>query len=143
MALEGLVQCARPGGTVVVGDVDGHGLWNHPMDAVVESGLGTLAAALDGAFDFYMGRKLYGLALECGLDDVQVRIEPYHLYARSIAATALDNWRSKLETVKPRVVDAFGGEPAYDTFCVAYLALLEDPAVLSYDVLITVQGTKP
>jgi ubiquinone/menaquinone biosynthesis C-methylase UbiE len=137
-----LVRVTRPGGKVVVGEVDGHGLFHHPMPPIVEDGLAKLQRALQGRFDPLAGRKLYHRFRKAGLQSVTVHMLPYHLYAQAISPVQLENWRIKLDTLRRAGALALGGESQYDDFARAFLELLEDPDSLTYSVLIMVEGVR-
>ncbi len=138
-----LVELARPGGKVVAGEVDGHGLFHWPVPPGVAAGMARFEAALCGVFDPYAGRKLYHRFRRAGLAHVRVHVLPYHVLADTITETQLFNWRLKLDTLRPIGVRALGGEAVYDAFARDYLAMLQDPDALTYSVLILVEGIRP
>lgn len=142
-ALERLTALARPGGKVVVGEVDGHGLFHWPMPPAVARGLQAFEAALQGVFDPYAGRKLYHRFRKAGLEQVQVHVQPYHVLADEVNETQLFNWRLKLQTLRPIGVKALGSAEAYDAFAAEYLEMLRDPDALTYSVLFLVEGVRP
>lgn len=142
-ALARLAALARPGGKVVVGEVDGHGLFHWPLPPRVAAGLPRFEAALSGVFDPYAGRKLYHRFRRAGLERVKVHVQPYHLYTDAFPEEQRLNWRLKLETLRPAGVRALGGEAEYDAFATEYLRMLEDPEVLTYSVLVLVEGVRP
>ncbi len=141
-ALASLVSLARPGGKVVVGEVDGHGLFHWPMPSGVTRGLARFEQALQGLFDPYAGRKLYHRFRKAGLEQVKVYIQPYHVLADAVTETQLFNWRLKIQTLRPVGVKAFGSAEAYDAFAAEYLAMLQDPEALTYSVLFLVEGVR-
>lgn len=141
-ALQRLVQVTRPGGKIVVGEVDGHGLFHWPMPPAVAQGLSRFEAALQGVFDPYAGRKLYHRFRKAGLVDVKVHIQPYHVLADAVTETQLFNWKLKVQTLRPVGVKAFGSPEAYDAFAAEYLAMLQDPNALTYSVLFLVEGVR-
>jgi ubiquinone/menaquinone biosynthesis C-methylase UbiE len=140
LALRRLVELARPGGKVVVGEVDGHGLFHWPLRPVVAQGMERFEAALRDVFDPYAGRKLYHRFRQAGLTQVKPHVLPYHVLADEVTPAQLFNWRLKLQTLRPIGIRALGGEAAYDAFAAEYLAMLQDPDALTYSVLILVEG---
>lgn len=142
LALARLAALARPGGKVVVGEVDGHGLFHWPVPPALAEAMPRFEAALRGVFDPYAGRKLYHRFRRCGLRDVKVHVLPYHVLAGEVSATQVFNWQVKLDTLRPIGARALGGEAAYDAFARDYLALLRDPDALTYSVLILVEGVR-
>jgi ubiquinone/menaquinone biosynthesis C-methylase UbiE len=142
-ALERLSVLARPGGKVVVGEVDGHGLFHWPMPPAVARGLQAFEAALPGVFDPYAGRKLYHRFRKAGLERVRVHVQPYHVLTDQVNEAQLFNWRLKLQTLRPLCLKALGGAEDYDAFAAEFLAMLRDPDALTYSVLFLVEGVRP
>jgi SAM-dependent methyltransferase len=139
---DNLVRAARVGGRVVVGDLDGNGLQHYPMAPELEQGLVKLVHTLADRFDPFAGRKLFTRARRAGLGDIRVHLLPYHVYAGSISASALPNWRQKLEVVEPAALAAFGGAEAYQRFVNLFLDHLQDPDSFTYSTLILVSGNR-
>ncbi len=143
-AVAHLVQLLRPGGKLVVADLDGNGLFHYPIDPTLEATLNKLAQGLRGVFDPFAGRKLYHRFRRAGLGSIRVHALPYHLYAGAAPDEAMRNWELKMQTLRPRGIRALGGrEQEYDQFALEYLKLLRDPEVLNYSVLFLVEGIKP
>lgn len=141
-ALRELVARTRPGGKVVLGDLDGNGLFHFPLPPHLEAGLATLQRAIAGRFDPFVGRKLFHYARRAGLERLKVHLLPYHLYAGTAPAAHVENWATKFRILAPVGVRAFGGQAAYVEFCRQFLALLEDPDAFTYSVLVFVEGTR-
>ena len=137
-----LTRLLRPGGKIVVGDLDGNGIFHYPISPSLEKRLGLVISGLKGRLDPHAGRKLYHRFRMAGLADVKVAVMPYHLYCNAIGQGDLDNWRLKLETLRPIGEAALGGAKAYRSFSKEYLELLRDPDALSYSLLFMVQGLK-
>jgi len=141
-ALAALGRLARPGGKVVVGEVDGHGLWHWPLPPRVAEVLPRLEAILGRAFDPCAGRKLYHRFRRAGLQRVKVHVLPYHLYTDSFSEAQRLNWGLKLDSLG-RLGRKHLGEAAWNAFARDYLAMLEDPDVLTYSVVIFAEGVRP
>jgi ubiquinone/menaquinone biosynthesis C-methylase UbiE len=140
-ALARLARLVRPGGKVVVGEVDGHGLNHWPLPPLVAEVLSRFEAVLGRAFDPYAGRKLYHRFRRAGLEGVRVHLEPYHLYTDGISEVQLSSWRLKLQNLRPLGQKALGAGP-WDAFAAAYLEMLQDPDTLTYSVLVFVEGVR-
>jgi ubiquinone/menaquinone biosynthesis C-methylase UbiE len=142
VALEHLVEHARVGGTVVVGDGDGHGAQHFPIEPEVEAWLARVFRALEGQFDPYAGRKLYHRFKKGGLGNVRVHVEPYHLYAGVAPAAAMDNWEQKFRMVKPKVAHDRESAADFERYSERFLSMLRDENVFTYSVLLLVSGTR-
>lgn len=140
-ALTRLARLVRPGGKVVVGEVDGHGLFHWPLPPRVAEVLPRFEAVLGRAFDPYAGRKLYHRFRRVGLEAIRVHVESYHLYADAISEVQLSSWRLKLEKLRPLGIRALGARD-WDAFSAEYLAMLQDPDTLTYSVLLFVEGVR-
>ena len=138
-----LAALVRPGGKLVVGDLDGNGTFHYPISPELESSVGKLQDALEGSFDPYAGRKLYHRFHKLGLVPNSVHLLPYHLYAGSIPAGDLMNWKAKLGALRARAPSAVGGTQAFDRLAKGFLDLLQSPEVLTYSVLFLVEWTRP
>lgn len=142
-ALHELARLARPGGRVVVSEIDGFGLGYWPEPAAVRAGRDTFLAALASTgFDLFIGRKLFGLFLEAGLTDVHVHLSPFHVTAGAADARLLDDWRTRFDALSPVMEQAFGGAAPYRAFANAYLELLADERAFKYSVILTVEGNR-
>jgi SAM-dependent methyltransferase len=137
-----LFRVLRPGGTVVLQDLDGQFVWNYPEDQELKNNITLVLAALGSTgFDPFVGRKLYHMALAAGFRDLRVAVEPYHLYAGTINDEHYEQWALKLDILRPKLVKLLG-EIEADEMVTRFLAYLQDPTTLSYSILFTVTGRK-
>jgi len=143
-ALAELVRIARPGATIAIVDIDGLGAHNWPEPGVVTHGLAALERALARTgFDLYVGRKLFNLFSEAGLEDVSVRVVENYVAAGRCTEVLLADWRQRLLALRPVALEEWPDEAGYDAFARAYLEMLESPSVLKYDMLVLTRGRKP
>jgi SAM-dependent methyltransferase len=138
-----LFRVVRPGGKLVVGDVDDHGLRHHPEPPLVTDGLARVTRALEGRFDPRMGRRLYHLVHRLDVEDIRVHLLPYHVYAGRASEDDLANWKTKWEVIRPVAVTAFDVEHDYDRFVEAFMAVLEDEEAFTYSTLVLVEARRP
>lgn len=142
-AVAEMIRITRPGGTVAVADIDGHGLAFWPRPAVVEEGLPLLMRALESTgFDFYVGRKLFTWFRQAGLKDVQVHLSSLYVSAGTDERLHAD-YTQRFEVLAPIAIKTFGDERRYWEFAKAYLSLLADPDALKYAVVLTAVGRRP
>jgi ubiquinone/menaquinone biosynthesis C-methylase UbiE len=141
-ALANLVRSAKPGGKVVVIDLDSNGTIHFPIVEDVEVGLEHVLRALEGRFDPHAGRKLYSRFRRSGLADILVHLEPYNVYAGAAPPEALANWSEKLRVIRPHAMRGFASEAAFDLWASRFLGSLRDPEVFTYSVLVVVEGVR-
>jgi ubiquinone/menaquinone biosynthesis C-methylase UbiE len=138
-----LVRVTRPGGKVVVGDVDGVSLANWPFPAEVKEGMERIVEAVSRTgFDLFIGRKLYSLFRKAGLEEVRVRLYPHYVIAGPADARMLEDWRIRFETLAPIAQSAFPSAQTYRAVVDGFLTLLADPDALKYSVLLVTEGTR-
>jgi SAM-dependent methyltransferase len=143
-AVAELVRVCRPGGTVLLQDLDGQLLWHYPEDPVLQSALEKSIARLgDTGFDPFVGRKLFWLARRAGLENLKVQVESYHLIAGEIAPDVLKQWELKLEIAQPQMSRVFGSETEAREHSRRFLDYLRRPDTLTYSTVFTVTGEKP
>lgn len=143
-ALSELMRVTRQGGTVCVSEVDGAGLWSHPISPRVEQGLIKLQAALaTTGFDPYSGRKMFSHFRRAGLENVRVRVSPFYVHAGRASDRFLSDWETRFRTIRLLAESAFGGPEPYQAFVEEYLGLLRNPDALKYAVVLVTFGTMP
>jgi SAM-dependent methyltransferase len=139
-----MVRVCKPGGTVLMQDLDGQLVWHYPEDALMQQTVSRVLSSLQqSGFDPYVGRKLFWLGRNAGLDNVRVKVEPYHLIAGAIDSTQFKQWELKLEIAKPRMQDALGSGYEADEEVRRFLSYLRRPDTLTYSNVFTVAGDKP
>ena len=139
-----MVRVCRPGGTVLLQDLDGQLLWNYPEDPVVQHAVEKVVAGLASTgFDPFVGRKLFSLAHKAGLKNIEVQVECYHLIAGEIDLRILKQWELKLEIAVPWIARIVGDERAASELAQRFLEYLRRPDTLTYSNVFTVTGVKP
>ncbi|MBZ4334065.1 methyltransferase domain-containing protein [Corallococcus interemptor] len=144
VALAELIRVTRPGGRVVVSDIDGLGFQNWPFPEHLRVGTERIVEALAArGFDLYVGRKLYSEFRRAGLTDVRVHLMPFYLSPGAAEARLVRDWKTRFEALAPVGAAALGGMEPYQAHCADFLAMLEDPEGLKYAVTLVTEGTKP
>ncbi len=138
-----LVRVAKPGSKVVLGDLDGNGVFHYPKSDRLELPLRKFLRALDGRFDPYMGRKLYAISRQAGLEDIDVHSSTYRVFAGRASDRDIENWETKFIELQSAGEAALGGRKPYQSFVREYIGHLKDPDTFTYSVLFLVQGRKP
>lgn len=139
-----MFRACRPGGKVVLQDLDGQLLWHDPAPPSLLANIEKVVASLAATgFDPFTGRKLRALALRAGFLNVQVAIEPYHLIAGAIDPVERRHWEAKLEIARPLIGEAMGSDAEAEGLMQSLLSFFDDPETLTYSILFTVTGEKP
>jgi ubiquinone/menaquinone biosynthesis C-methylase UbiE len=143
-AVAEMVRVCRPGGVVLMQDLDGQFVWHYPEDPLVQHTLERIMNGLaQNGFDPIAGRKLFWLARNAGLKNIQVRVECYHLIAGDIDPTVLEQWKLKLQIARPYLRQVLGSEQEVDQQIQRFLAYLSRTDTLTYSNVFTVTGEKP
>jgi SAM-dependent methyltransferase len=143
-AVSEMARVCKPGGTVLLQDLDGQLLWHYPEDPGVKRTLEKVVAALaTTGFDPFVGRKLFWLAQNAGLTNINVQVECYHLIAGEPDSNILKQWELKLEIARPQMSQVLGSESEAKKQSQAFLDFLRQPDTLTYSTVFTVTGEKP
>src|SRR2546425_1959812 len=143
-AVAEMVRVCRPGGVVLLQDLDGQLLWHYPEDPLVQGMVGKVVAALAATgFDPFVGRKLFWLARMAGLKNLNAQVECYHLIVGEIDPLILQQWELKLEIARPQLVRALGSEGEALQQTRRFLEYLSRPDTLTYSTMFTITGEKP
>ncbi len=138
-----LIRVTRPGGRVVVSEIDGQGLNNWPLTGALAEGVRCFQRGLESqGFDLFVGRKLFHAFRRAGLRDVRVHLAPQYIVAGTADARFIADWETRFAALAPAVTPAFGSEAAYREFCQDYLHMLSDPDTLKYSVLVVTEGVR-
>jgi SAM-dependent methyltransferase len=141
-AVREMVRVCRPGGTVLLQDLDGQLVWHHPVDLTMQSQLSQVMTYLaPTGFDPFVGRKLFQLARDADLQHLTVEVEPYHLVAGECSPREIMRWRSKLNIARPTIAQALGEHVASEAIA-RFIDYLRRPDTLSYSIMFTVRGRK-
>jgi SAM-dependent methyltransferase len=134
-----MARVCKSGGRVILQDLDGQLVWHYP----VPDFQGELQTVLDEmsktGHDVLVGRKLFSFAKAAGLTNIQVRLDPYHLYAGRVNEKELNEWELKLDIASPLIEKVYNTKKAVE-LKQKFLAYLLDENTLTYSVLFTVTG---
>jgi len=143
-AMDEIVRVCRPGGTVLLQDLDGQLLWNYPEEPGLQSALDQVLGALGKTgFDPFVGRKLFRLAQRAGLENLKVQVECYHLIAGEPSRHILEQWKLKLDIALPQITQVLGSERKAQKKIDRFIEYLSRPDTLTYSNVFTVTGEKP
>lgn len=135
-----MVRVLKPGGTLVVIDIDGATMNLYPQTPAVAEGLQKWAAYPD--HDCFVGRKLPSLLLEAGLMSVSWRIE-------TVAWSGTDNqeqWemmRTIFQNASAIYAKVLGGKEKQERFVKEYLECMKLPQSVYFFNKFIVSAIKP
>jgi SAM-dependent methyltransferase len=142
-AVKEMVRVCKPGGTVLLQDLDGQLLWHYPEDPMVQGTVEKVVRALSSTgFDPFVGRKLFSLAHGAGLKNIDVQVECYHLIAGQVEPAILEQWELKLEIAAPQLARLLGSEREAREQSRRFLEYLCRQDTLTYSTVFTVSGEK-
>lgn len=142
-AVAEMVRVCKPGGLVLLQDLDGQLLWHYPEEVSVQRAIEKVLAALaPTGFDPFVGRKLFWLGQKAGLKKLDVQVESYHLIAGAIEQRLLKQWELKLDIAKSQMAKALGSKAEAEEQIQRFLEYLGRPDTLTYSVQFTVTGRK-
>ena len=100
--LQELKRITKPGGKVVVVDIDGNCVFHYPIDTELEKAIQetVLIANKITGWDPYVGRKLYNFFYQTGFKDIKVDILPYNQVIGEPSPEVYKLWEMKINTVK-------------------------------------------
>jgi ubiquinone/menaquinone biosynthesis C-methylase UbiE len=142
-AVREMARVCRPGGRVLLQDLDGQLLWHYPRDAELERQVtATLAVLARTGFDPFAGRKLYHHCYSTGLTQLSSHVEVYHHYAGAIDAENERLWDLKLDIALPAAAVALGSEREALALKTRFSSYLRRPDTFTYSNLVTVVGVR-
>lgn len=145
-AFDELYRIVKPGGKLIVGDLDYNCMTHYPLDSQTEKELLSLVKTLqeNHLFNPYAGRMLYSFFHRAQLDDLKVHFYAHHLFYGDLPKTDEFNWLAKLDRMIEHQSD---GTIHFDFdlkgFKQKFFQFLKSPERFSYTPLILVEGKRP
>lgn len=140
-----LMRVTKPGGKLVIGDLDHNVLNHYPLNLDLELQLQELVKVLEEKklWDPYAGRKLYSFFHKNSFKDIRVHLIAHHLVYGEASTRDLENLKAKLDQMcelqKKGTLDL-----SFDmsVFSEKFLEFFKNPARFSYTPLVLVEGVK-
>lgn len=135
----------KPGGKLVVGDLDYNSITHYPLSEIMQGHLNDLMQAVEklGLMDLYAGRKLYSYFFNEDFRSIKVHFHAHHLFYGKLDESDAFNWSKKLDQlINYQTTGAI--ELGFDIkkFKVQFMEFLKSPERFSYTPLILVEGVK-
>lgn len=144
--MDEFVRICKPGGKIVVGDLDYNMLSHYPINKKLESQIVELFSLLEKLkiWDPYAGRKLFHWFSEKSLNKIKVHLLPHHLIYGEAQSRDIQNWTMKIEQIEDLLQQGILNL-SYDIreFKADFLKFFKDPKRFSYSPLILVEAVKP
>ncbi len=140
-----LIRVTKPGGKIVVGDLDHNCLSHYPLAPHLETQLLEIAHKLQQkkVWDAYSGRKLFSYFNEAGLQNIKVHLIPHHLIYGESQQKDVENWRLKMERIEALVKEGdLRLSFDMDSFQNEFFSFFQNPSRFSYSPLILVEAVK-
>jgi len=105
LALSEIKRICKPGGWVVIQDIDGQFLSTFPEDQELLKNISNTTNVLQENFGFdpLVGRKLFFYLQKTPFVDIDIKLEPYHLLYGKMKQEEASYWNSKLSSVFPKI----------------------------------------
>lgn len=145
MVLSELKRIVKPGGKVVVADIDGNCVFHYPMKKEQTNEIYELVGILHdrAGFDPFVGRKLYTYFSEVGFRDIKTDILPYHVITGEPSEEDFALWERKISVLSNSFSKFAPDEfPKKKHVLRDFLEFIKRPDTTTYSVIFIVQGTK-
>lgn len=143
--LKEFFRIIKPGGHVVVGDLDHNILSHYPISKELESQYLEIVTQLEKmkSWDPYVGRKLYTWFYEQGFSNIDVSFRAHHLIYGPLQTRDRENMQSKFDQVGD-LIAAGRIQVGFDfkVFVKEFMEFFESPGRFSYSPLVIVRATK-
>jgi ubiquinone/menaquinone biosynthesis C-methylase UbiE len=135
-------RVTKPGGVVVCCNFDGCGVTHYPEDSVWQADAEKI---FNATVDPFVGRKMYQMFREVGLDNIVVDVEPDRLFNcfGSIDPERRSNWQVQFRAAKDKWVDVLGSSERVERFIDEFLAYQDSAETATLCHLFFVRGTVP
>lgn len=141
-----LVRVLRPGGKLVIGDLDYNMMSHYPLEPELETQLNKMMSSLVKAklWDPFSGRKIYHHFYRAKMEQIQVNVVSHHLIYGESSQRDVDNWAAKLSQMSSLVSQGLLKlDFDFPKFQKRFLDFFRSPERFSYSPLILVDGIKP
>ena len=143
-AIKQMIRVCKPGGRVMIQELDGQLIWHYPEDEELKSLINeSMKKISQKGFDPMVGRKIYNFCYNAGLKDIIAKGEMYHFIAGSINKKDYKIWDKKIDIAMSELIDALGDKNKGKLLKEKFLKYLQRKDTFTYSVVLTISGIKP
>jgi SAM-dependent methyltransferase len=141
-AMRELVRVLKPGGLLVSANFDGFAVTHEPPDLAIQPMIEFIFGNL---VDSFIGRKMAGMCRNCGLVDIDVKMEVdrVHTVIGKIDPERRRNWEVQWSGARKPTAALLGSEALADAFIEKFMAYEDRPDTATYCTLYIVSARKP
>jgi SAM-dependent methyltransferase len=132
----------KPGGLLVSANFDGFAVTHHPPDPAIQP---MMELVFNGLVDPFIGRKMAGMCRECGLIDIDAKLETDRVFTvvGTIDPERRHNWEIQWSGARTRTGEILGSQALADAFIDKFIAYQDRPDSATYCTLYIVSARKP
>lgn len=133
-------RVTKPGGVVVCSNFDGFGVTHYPENSVWQADAEKIFKA---SVDPFVGRKMYQMFRQVGLDNIVIDVEPDRLFncIGSIDPERRLNWAVQFQAAKDKWVDVLGSAEPVEQFIDGFLTYQDSADTTTLCHLFFARGT--
>lgn len=141
-AMHEFARVLKPGGLLVSANFDGFAVINEPPDPAIQP---MTEFVFNGLVDPFIGRKMAIMCGECGLIDIDVKMETDRVFTvvGSIDQERRRNWEIQWSGAKHRTAELLGSQTLADAFIEKFIMYQDRPDTATYCTLYIVSARKP
>ena len=141
-AMREFARVLKPGGLLASANFDGFAVTNEPPDPAIQP---MLEFVFNGLVDPFIGRKMAGMSRDCGLIDIDVKMETDRVFTviGKIDPERRRNWEIQFSGARNRIAELLGSQALADAFVEKFIAYQDRPDTASYCTLYIVRARRP
>ena len=141
-AMREFARVLKPDGLLISANFDGFAVTNEPPDPAIQP---MIEFVFNGLVDPFIGRKMAGMCRDCGLIDIDVKMETDRVFTviGAIDTERRRNWEIQLSGARSRTAELLGSQALGDAFIENFIAYQDRPDTATYCTLFIVSARKP
>lgn len=141
-AMREFARVLKPGGLAISANFDGFAVTHEPPDPAIQPMIEFIFGNL---VDSFIGRKMAGMCRDCGLGDIDVKMEADRVFTviGKIDPARRRNWEIQWSGARKRTAELLGSEALADAFIAKFMAYQDRPDTATYCTLYIVSARKP